>query len=58
MEALNILWKIVPESQGIIEVYKEVAEEDPQHHLRLVIEVEVEGTKVSIEDEKVQCQRQ
>ena len=47
-----------PESQGIIEVNKEMAEEDPRHHLRLVIEVEVEETKVSVEDEEVQCQRQ
>ena len=58
MEVLNILWQIFPESQGIIEVNKEVAEEDPRHHFRLMIEVEVEGAKVSIEDEEAQCQRQ
>ena len=55
MEVLNILWQIVPKSQGIIEVNKEVAEEDPRHHFRLVIEVEVEGAKVSIEDDEAQC---
>ena len=58
MEALNILWQIVPESQGIIEVNKEVVEEDPRHHFRLVIEVEIEGAKVSIKNEEAQCQRQ
>ena len=58
MEALNILWKIVPKSQGTIEILKVTAEEGPRHHRLLEIEVEVEGTKASIEDEEAQCQRQ
>ena len=52
MEARNILWQIVLESQGIIEVNKEVAEEDLQHHLRLVIEVGVVVAHLSKEDEE------
>ena len=57
MEAMNILWKIVPKSQGAIEILRVTAKEDPQHHRRLKIEVEVEGAKVSIKDEEAQCQR-
>ena len=50
MEAHNILWKIVLESQGIIEVNKEVAEEDLRHHLLLVIKVGVVVAHLSKED--------
>ena len=50
MEALNILLKIVLESKKIIEVNKEVAEEDLRHHLRLVIEVGVIVAFLSKED--------
>ena len=50
MEALNILWKIVLESQEITKVNKEVAEEDLRHHLRLVIEVGVVVAHLNKED--------
>ena len=50
MEARNILWQIVLESRGIIEVNKEVAEEDLRYHLRLVIEVGVVMAHLSKED--------
>ena len=58
MEALTILWKIVPKSQGIIWILKVTVEGGQWHHCRLEIEVEVEGAKASVEDEEVQCQRQ
>ena len=58
MEALTILWKIVPKSQGIIGILKVIVEGGQRHHRRLEIEVEVEGAKASIEDEEVQCHRQ
>ena len=58
MEALNILWKIVPNSQGTIGILIVAAEGDSRHHRRLEIEVEVEGAIASIKDEKAQCQRQ
>ena len=58
MEALNILWQIVPKSQGTIGILRVAAEGDSQHHRRLEIEVEVEGVRASIKDEKAQCQRQ
>ena len=57
MEALNILWKIVPKSQGTIGILKVIAEGDPWHHRRLEIEVEVEGARANIKDEEAQCQR-
>ena len=57
MEALNILWKIVPKSQGIIGILIVTAEGGPRHHRRLEIEVEVEGVKASIKYEEAQCQR-
>ena len=56
MEALNILWQIIPMSQGIIGILRVTVEGEPWHHRRL--EVEVEGVRASIEDEEVQCQRQ
>ena len=43
MEALNILWKIVPKSQGTIGILRVIAKGGSQHHRRLEIEVEVEG---------------
>ena len=52
MEALNILWKVVPKSQGIIGILKVTAKGGLRHHRRLEIEVEVEGARVSIEDEE------
>ena len=54
MEALNILWKIVPKSQGIIGILKVTAEEGSQHHrqLKVEVEVEVEGARASIKDEE------
>ena len=50
METLNILWKIVPKSQETIGILKVTAEGGLRHHRRLEIEVEVEGSRVSIED--------
>ena len=50
MEALNILWQIVPKSQGIIGILRVTAEGGSRHHRRLEIEVEVKGTRASIED--------
>ena len=50
MEAQNIFWQVVLESQGIIEVNKEVAEEDLRHHLRLVIKVGVVVAHLNKED--------
>ena len=52
MEALNILWKIVPKSQGTIGILRVVVEGDLRHHRRLEIEVEVEGARASIKDEE------
>ena len=43
MEALNILWKIVPKSQGTIGILRVIVEGGSQHHRRLEIEVKVEG---------------
>ena len=45
MEALNILWKIVPKSQGTIGILRVTAEGGPWHHPRIEIEVEVEGAQ-------------
>ena len=58
VEALNILWKIVPKSQETIGILILTVERGPRHHRRLEIEVEVEGARANIEDEEVQCQRQ
>ena len=60
MEALTILWQIVPKIQGTIRILKVTVEEGQLHHRRLEIEVEVEveGARASIEDEEVQCQTQ
>ena len=58
MEALNILWQIVPKSQETIGILKVTIEGGPWHHRRLEIEVEVKGARASIEDEEAQCQRQ
>ena len=55
MEALNILWKIVPKSQGAIRILRVIAEGGPRHHRQLEIEVYVEGTRASIEDGEAQC---
>ena len=52
MEALNILWQIVLNSQGTIGILRVTAEGGPQHHRRLKIEVEVEGARASIEYKK------
>ena len=52
MEALNILWQIVPKSQWTIGILGVIAEGGPQHHRQLKIEVEVEGARASIEDEE------
>ena len=52
MEALNILWKIVPKSQGTIGIIKVTVEGGLQHHRRLEIKVEVEGARANIEDEE------
>ena len=41
MEALNILWKIVPKNQGTIGILKVIVEEGPRNHRRLEIEVKV-----------------
>ena len=57
MEALNILWKIVPKSKGTIGILRVKVEGVPRHHRSLEIEVEVEGARASIEDEETQCQR-
>ena len=43
MEALNILWQIIPKSQGTIGNLIVIAEGGLRHHRRLEIEVEVEG---------------
>ena len=58
MEALNILWKIVPKSKGTIAILRVTTEGGPRHHRRLEIKVEVEGARASIEDKGAQCQRQ
>ena len=58
MEALIILWKIVPKSQGTIGILRVTLEGGPRHHLQLKIEVEVEGARANIEDEEAQCQQQ
>ena len=58
MEALKILWQIVPKSQETIGILRVTVEGGPQHHCRLEIEVEVEGARASIEDDEAQCQRQ
>ena len=58
MEALNILWQIVPKSQETIGILRVTVEGCPRHHRRLEIEVKVKGAKASIEDEEAQCQRQ
>ena len=58
MEALNILWQIVPKSQETIGILRVTVEGGLRHHCRLEIEVEVEGAKANIEDEEAQCQRQ
>ena len=58
MEALKILWKIIPKSQEAIGILRVTAKGGPRHPRQLEIEVEVEGAKASIEDEEAQCQRQ
>ena len=58
MEALNILWKIVPKSQGTIGILRVTEKGGSRHHRRLEIQVEVEGAKASIKDEEAQCQKQ
>ena len=55
MESLNILWQIVPLSQGIIRILKVTVEGGPRHHRRLKIEVEVEGAKARIKDKEALC---
>ena len=50
MEALNILWKIVPKSQGTIGILRVTTERGPRHRRRLEIEVEVKEARASIED--------
>ena len=57
MEALKILWKIVPKSQGTIGILIIIAEGGPRHHRRFEIKVEVEGDKASIKDKEAQCQK-
>ena len=52
MEALSILWQIVPKSQGTIGILKVTTEGDPWHYRQLMIEVEVEGARASIKDEE------
>ena len=52
MEALNILWKIVPKSQGTIGILIVTVEGGPRHHRRLEIGVEVERAKANIEDDE------
>ena len=54
MEALNILWKIVSMSQGIIGILKVTIEGGLWHHRRLEIEVGVVVAHLSIEDEEAQ----
>ena len=58
MEALNILWKIVPKSQGTIGILRVTSRGGSRHHRRLEIEVEVEGARANIEDKEAQYQRQ
>ena len=41
MEALNILWKIVPKSQGIIGILRVIAEGGPRYHRQLEIGITV-----------------
>ena len=53
MEALNILWKIVPKCQGTIGILRVIVEGGTRHHRQL----EIEGAKASIKDEEAQCQR-
>ena len=43
MEALNILWKIVPKSQETIGILRVTVEGGLRHRRRLKIEVKVEG---------------
>ena len=57
MEALNILWQIVPKSQGRIGILRVTIEGGSRHHRQLKIEVEVEGARASIKDDEAQCQR-
>ena len=52
MEALNILWKIVSKSQGIIGILSVTVEGGLRHHRRLEIKVEVEGARANIKDEE------
>ena len=52
MEASNILWKIVPKSQGTIGILRVTAEGGLRNHGRLEIEVEVERARASIKDEE------
>ena len=54
MEALNILWQILPKSQGTTGIFIVTTEGGPRHHRRLEIEVEVKGTRANIEDEEAQ----
>ena len=58
MEALNILWQIIPKSHGTIGILRVTAEGGPRHDRLLEIEVEVEGARANIEDEEAQCKRQ
>ena len=51
MEALNILWQIVPKSQETIGIFRVTEEGGPRHHRRIEIEVEVEGARASIDIE-------
>ena len=55
MEALKILWQIVPKSQGTIGIIRVTVEGGPRNHCRLEIEVEVEGARASIKDEGARC---
>ena len=57
VEALNILWQIVLDSQKTIDILRVTVEGGLWHHRRLEIEVEVEGARASIEDDEAQCQR-
>ena len=45
MVALNILWKIVPKSQGTIGILRVTTVGGLWHHHRLEIEVQVEGAQ-------------
>ena len=47
MEALNILWQIVPKSQGTIRILRVIAEGGPRNHRRLEIEDRGRGGTVS-----------